>query len=464
MPASLPFHSTCGQRRRHLLAASAAAALLAACGGGGDDGPPRIIGFQAASTMVYVGERAELHPEFSGGEGRIEPDVGAVGSGRAVATPALDSDREYRLVVERAGAPAATRTLTVSVRFRDQYQLGPAPLEASGHVAVPAPDGGVLLLGGSRGENVPSAAIDRLDPATGRVASAGALLYGRTGGVATPLPDGRVLLTGGNLNQPDWRLAEVVDPRTAQASAAGGMSVARLEHAAVALADGRVLVAGGMASGEGNVHGVSASAEIWDPATRSFRRLAARMTMPRAAHTMSRLPDGRVLVVGGLTGAADYVFAELFDPRTETFTPLAAVQPPRGYHAALVQGDGRVLVVGGESIGADGIEAVPLASVLRYDPARGSFERLPDLLAPRTQVRAALTPRGEVLMFGGQQRAGENSASAERYDPARGGQALAALDGPRGGHTVTRLSSGRIAVVGGDRVGLQFARSVQIYK
>jgi hypothetical protein len=114
----------------------------------------------------------------------------------------------------------------------------------SGHVAVPAPDGGVLLLGGSRGENVPAAAIDRLDPATGRVASAGTLLYGRTGGVATPLPDGRVLLTGGNLNQPDWRLAEVVDPRTAQASAAGGMSVARLEHAAVALADGRVLVAG----------------------------------------------------------------------------------------------------------------------------------------------------------------------------------------------------------------------------
>ncbi len=244
---------------------------------------------------------------------------------------------------------------------------------------------------------MPSAAIDRLDPATGRSTAAGALRDSRANGVATPLADGRVLLTG-NQDPPDWRLAKPVDLRTAQSGVAGSPSVPRLEHAAVLL------------------------------------------------------PDGRVLVIGGFSSAASSVFAELFDPRTETFTPLAAVQPPRGYHAATVQGDGRVRVAGGKTLGADGIEVVPLAGVLRLDPARGAFERLPDLLAPRTQVRAVLTRRGEVLMFGGQQHAGDNSASAELCDPARGD------------HSVTRLASGRIAVVGGDRDGLQFAASGQIYE
>ena len=69
------------------------------------------------------------------------------------------------------------------------------------------------------------------------------------------------------------------------------------------------------------------------------------------------LPDGKVLVTGGTSGAgfnnADTpVFpAEMWDPATETWTTMASAQIPRLYHsAALLLPDGRVLTTGGNGI------------------------------------------------------------------------------------------------------------------
>jgi hypothetical protein len=65
------------------------------------------------------------------------------------------------------------------------------------------------------------------------------------------------------------------------------------------------------------------------------------------------LPDGKVLAVGGSsTGRNDNtprptLTPELFDPVTETWTPLCPVRVPRGYHGtAILLPDARVALAG----------------------------------------------------------------------------------------------------------------------
>jgi Galactose oxidase, central domain len=451
--------------RRAWLLAAPVAALLAACGGGDFDSAPQITRFESSTTVALVGESVRLRAEFLGGSGRIDPDIGAVTSGATITTPPLDREREFQLRVERLGSPAATRTLRVGVRFRDRYQLGATPFAASQHAAVAAADGSVLLIGGSRGEFTISDAIERFDPATGQIRRIGTLPPGgRALASATRLANGQILLAGGVSSSTDWRRADFVDERTGLVTPAGSLSVVRVEHAAVRLADGRVLVTGGHSAGEQARLGVSDSAEIWEPSTGTFRRLARPMRIARASHSATLLPDGRVLIAGGYSTAAGYVFGEIFDPRDESFTALPDVQPLRALHAALATDDGRVLLLGGETAIPGEEEPLPTASVLRFDPATLRFTRLPSLTLPRTMVRAALLPDGRALLFGGQHQLDRYAESAELYDPALGGRQIAALDGERALHTVTRLASGRVAVIGGERKDGGWAQNVLIYE
>ncbi len=81
---------------------------------------------------------------------------------------------------------------------------------------------------------------------------------------------------------------------------------------------------------------------------------SARWPVARRQTNAVLLPDGKVLVTGGTSGAgfnnaARRCFpAELWDPVTETWTTMASAQIPRLYHsAALLLPDGRVLTTGG---------------------------------------------------------------------------------------------------------------------
>ena len=81
---------------------------------------------------------------------------------------------------------------------------------------------------------------------------------------------------------------------------------------------------------------------------------SARWRIARRQINAVLLPDGKVLVTGGTSGAGfnnatTPVFpAELWDPVAETWTTMASAQIPRLYHsAALLLPDGRVLTTGG---------------------------------------------------------------------------------------------------------------------
>jgi galactose oxidase len=78
------------------------------------------------------------------------------------------------------------------------------------------------------------------------------------------------------------------------------------------------------------------------------------LAFPRALSNSVVLPNGKVVVVGGMnvsrvfSDALPIYVAELWDPLTESFTRLAAMKTQRTYHSvALLLPDGRVFVGGG---------------------------------------------------------------------------------------------------------------------
>jgi hypothetical protein len=88
-------------------------------------------------------------------------------------------------------------------------------------------------------------------------------------------------------------------------------------------------------------------------------RSAAPMEYRRAYHTLTVLPDGKVLATGGQTETdgvdetTGILAAEMWDPDTDTWTTMAAHKRPRLYHSsALLLPDARVLLAGGGAFGA----------------------------------------------------------------------------------------------------------------
>jgi hypothetical protein len=126
---------------------------------------------------------------------------------------------------------------------------------------------------------------------------------------------------------------------------------------AIVLRDGRVLVAGGMdgCCGEQSDGQPLASAELYNPRTGRWTRTGS-MTMARAGHTATLLPNGRVLVTGGLDSSGTARSStDLYDPgpgRWRAATPMLVAHAD---HTATLLRNGPVLVAGGDSRGTSGV-------------------------------------------------------------------------------------------------------------
>jgi hypothetical protein len=275
-----------------------------------------------------------------------------------------------------------------------------SPLEArGGHTATLLPDGRILVVGGGGGDygdNDFLASAELWDPAGSTFAGTGSLARSRVGHTATLLEDGGVLVVGGYDvdGGPVVRAAaELWDSATGTFTRAGKLAQARYGHTATLLPDGRVLVIGGIAS-SGSGFEMLATTELWDPSTGAFRP-GPPLVEPHAVHTATLLPDGGILVVGGLRSGPDFASAELWDPATETFRPTGALTELRMNHTATLLPDGRVLVIGGSG-GSDLLTSAEL-----WDPTTGTFGPAGSLAAGRDFHTATLLPDGRVLVVGG---------------------------------------------------------------
>ena len=140
------------------------------------------------------------------------------------------------------------------------------------------------------------------------------------------------------------------------------------------------------------------------------------LTVARARHTATLLPNGQVLVAGGFGSGGDLTSAELYDPSSGTWTTTGSLNAARDSHTATLLPNGQVLVAGGESSGFG--FGGPLASAELYDPSSGTWTPTGSMTVARFAHTAALLPNGQVLVAGGQGSSGP-LASAELYSLAQ---------------------------------------------
>jgi large repetitive protein len=232
----------------------------------------------------------------------------------------------------------------------------------------------------------------------------------------------------------------------------GNMTAPRAGAQLTLLTDGMVLVTGGG----------DKSAELFDPKSNQFTPLP-----PTAAlrdHAV-RLQDGQVLLTGGTSadGKTPRPSAEVFNPVTQVFTPGGTMNQAReGYTLSLLP-DGRVLVAGGWNSATQ----KPVATAELYDPASGTFQEIGKLAAARFSHAAVSLPDGRVVLMGGYSGNEQTLRSTEIYDPKTGVfDPQGELVEPRGDQAATLLPDGRILLVGGvyyTRGGGQVKKGVEIY-
>jgi hypothetical protein len=223
--------------------------------------------------------------------------------------------------------------------------------------------------------------------------------------------------------------------------AATPMLEPRSGHSATLLPDGRVLIAGGMRRNQDFYK----SAELYDPASGRFQRTGG-MSVGRVGHIAVLLGSGKVLIAGGWVGihsATDS--AELYDPATGTFTVIAKMTTRRARPSATVLGSGDVLLAGGYvRDGADG--AIASAEIFHADTLR--FQPTGPMRQPRGSHTATLLNDGRVVIAGG--GSVDLIAAAEIYDPKTGAFGeTGSLSTPRHKHTAGLLPDGRVLIVGG---------------
>jgi N-acetylneuraminic acid mutarotase len=313
------------------------------------------------------------------------------------------------------------------------------------HTATALPDGRVLVAGGMQVAGSASttlASAELYDPGKRTWSPAASMASPRSAATATALSDGRVLVVGGQ-NQSGAALttAELYDPASNRWSAAGQLHAARILHSAVLLTTGKVLVAGGRTGG-GSTAAPLASTELYDPSTNTWSA-GPNLSVARSDLTATLLDDGRVLLAGGDASAAGtgspQAVVDLINAQGQADTRGVSMGAAREDQTATLMEDGRVLVVGGTS-------GAPRAEV--FAPATGTWSAVAAPSAARRYQSAVLLPSGQVLVAGGADTAA--LATAEAYNPTTNTWApTPGMVSARWDFTLTGLQTGQVLASGG---------------
>ena len=248
--------------------------------------------------------------------------------------------------------------------------------------------GEVLLIGGRGGVGDVILSEAELYAPAGGFAATGTMLAARLQGGAVELPNGDVLVSGGTGDgTAAMRAAEIWHTSTGTWSATGQMVNPRMGHALYTLPNGKVMAVGGRSTVSGNQLATTELCDIaagtWSAGPTmaqatgrvvqllefSYRLLAVHddgtsetsyngnawgatlngLTIPRSKFTLTAIPGGRALVLGGTAdGFANGV------KRTEVYASSkwslsGTISDSRADGLAWLLPDGTLLILGGKS-------------------------------------------------------------------------------------------------------------------
>jgi hypothetical protein len=218
---------------------------------------------------------------------------------------------------------------------------GAMVLPRAQHAAVRLADGRMAAIGGSNRNS-----IELWSPASNTWALVGnRMAHVRQHATATLLPDGRVLIVGGFTEAASYRFAEIFDPVSeAFTPVLDAPQERRWLHAALTLADGSVLVVGGENEG-------GALASVWRFDVAQGRFVAQpSLAAPRSIVRAALGPGDEVLMYGG-EQEPDVGLASGAAWRAGVQRELPTMPAPRAWHTLTRLADGRLLMLGGQHRG-----------------------------------------------------------------------------------------------------------------
>ena len=365
--------------------------------------------------------------------------------------------------IRRVGSGGSPDGATAQHLVPDRGEMSVA---RAGQTATLLPDGDVLVAGGG------TRTAELYNPSTGAFTPTGSMSVARTDATATLLPSGEVLVAGGvGSRGRQLASAEIYNPSTGTFNPTGSMHTARSGHTATLLGNGKVLVAGGGCNkGHGNCDAGSfldnlRSAELYNPKTGTWSTTGS-MQFEREYFAATLLGDGDVLVAGGFATCdddfcSDNRQAELYDPKTGTWSATGSMQRAREQFSATLLANGDVLVAGGLNEGGFNGYTKTFSEAELYDPASGTWSPTGSMSEPRYGQAAALLPGVDWVLVTG----GTSDATSEVYQPATGKWVpTGSMSTPRTDLTATVLSDGNVLATGGTGTDGSAQTTAEIYQ
>jgi gliding motility-associated-like protein len=318
------------------------------------------------------------------------------------------------------------------------------PFNRAHHCAVMFPDGRIMEMGGDvAGFGTSRNFCNIYNPTTNTWVAAAPMIAGRDQFNSLLLPNGKVMVLGGDNGAISIATCEYYTIALNTWAAAPLMISARSNQSTVLLADGRVLAICGS--------GVAAT-EILDYGTGTMAATGSMVLVQRGGYQTVMLPNGKVLICGGLTAGSTTPLktCELYDPVTGTWAATGSMNHKRMYHTATLLDNGKVLVTGGQDTLANVLGGPTTNTAELYNPATGTWTLVSNMNAARWGASATLLFNGNVLIAAG----GFFSVTSEIFDPNTN------LFTPTGNlsvahtyHTATLLPNGKVLVASSGPTG-----------
>lgn len=225
------------------------------------------------------------------------------------------------------------------------------------------------------------------------------------------------------------------------------------------LPDGRTLHLGG-----DSPDGPTTAAEIRDERTGAVTRLSESFRYARVWHTATVLPDGHVFIFGGI-GSNGQVQSrpELFDPETNSFQVLPANGlSARAYHTATLLTDGRLLLAGGIDVNSKSSNKLET-----WDHENKTARVLnTQLKSGRRKAQASLQADGTVFISSGSDETEATVAGSEIYDPANNVLTWVPVSSPSAEDATARIvfsspADGTLDVDPKTRIAIRFSQRLQ---
>lgn len=331
--------------------------------GGLDDGGATVLGADRFDPMTgRFEELATLTPRLDGAAANL-------GDGRAIVAGGVDHEGNVTQFLDLISIDANSEQAVEQI-FAPQLSTVTAPALAT------LSDGSIVAIGGRDASGTPIRAL------TGIAGDGAGIVIGS--------------LSEANLGHPRY-----------------GHTVTRLSNDLGA----PVLIVGGR-DHEGAPVKVS---ELYRPLVEEIApagEFAAEIQVPRWDHAAVRLPDGSVVIIGGRNASGPVGTVEVFTLEAgfiiQDYLPVGAGLTDFSITALP---DGRVLVAGGVDTAG---QPVASAFIIRIDPLGGGIDivNTDRLSVPRAGHEATLLCDGTVMLVGGT----TEPSTAERYNPPASGR------------------------------------------